>query len=308
MTTSSNLQLRAVLLTLLLAGGEGARIGAGVENMLEADTIRQGATATHGVFGQLSGGSPVCGDMTDPVATVKRYEQKRAKLTALSASVLKSNCMASCPVKINEIKWRIKEFKSCTVALSKENTPAELRTLPVTLTQVSTDLITVMKKHSMFKAKDGCDFQPQAFKPQELGGDGTEDWLKSLFGKDCGSEESVNSYIESLPESEREMLTDFMKKASKMIQIVQKAEETGESKDHLVAELEADMDSDMEEVSSSLLALDSEGALDSAEGTSALLMFLILIVSTIFFLLLCAAIEEKGLRLMEENNNRIGSV
>jgi len=291
MAKPSNLQLRAVLLTLLLAGAEGARIDEGTKIMLEADTIRQGATATHGVFGQLSGGSPVCGDMTDPVAAVKRYEEKRAKLIAVSDSVLKANCMASCPVKINEIKWRMKEFKSCSVALSKKNVPAELRTLPATLTQVSTDLMAVMKKNSMFKAKDGCDFQPQAFKPQELGGDGTEDWLKSLFGNDCGSEESVSAYIQSLPESEREMLTDFMGKVSKMIQTIQKAKETGESKDHLVAELEADMDSDMEEVSSSLLALDSEGALDNAEGTGFVLALFVMLLSFIFFLLLVEAVE-----------------
>merc|ERR1719356_847109 len=101
-----------------------------------------------------------------------------------------------------------------------------------------------------------------------------------MFGNDCGSEESVNAYITSSPSSERTVLTEFMEKVSKMIQIAHHAKDTGESKEQEIDEIEAEID----EVGSSLLALDSEGALESAEGTGIVVLILLVIFWTLFFM------------------------
>merc|ERR1719277_1532250 len=139
--------------------------------------------------------------------------------------------------------------------------------------------MNLMKKNGMFGPKDGCEFQPQKAKEAVKQGD-MDAVRKSIFGNDCGSEESVNAYITSSPSSERTMLTEFMEKVSKMIQTAQHAKETGESKEQEVDEIEAEID----EVGSSLLALDSEGALESAEGTGLVVFILLCIFWFLFFM------------------------
>jgi nitrate reductase NapAB chaperone NapD len=303
MAKPSNLQLRAVLLTLLLAGCEGARIESGVEFMGTLDhevdkEIRLDAAA--GALFQVRGRSPVCGDMTDEAAALQRYEEKRAKVMALSAEVLRKNCLATCPLTLRSIKTRLAEFQSCNAALSEAGkVPSQLKSvmegstdesIQSTMTQVSTNMMMLLKKNNMFQKIGDCEFNPQGFdaKKAEVAGDMTE-VRKSIFGDDCGSQQAVNTYIKSLPGTEQKAVNNFMEKIQKMMQTIQHAKESGET---LAQEIK-DLESDMEDLGSSLLEFDSEGALEDAEGLApVIIVFIVLIV--VGFLLTWWAAEMAG--------------
>jgi nitrate reductase NapAB chaperone NapD len=303
MAKPSNLQLRAVLLTLLLAGCEGARIESGVEFMGTLDhevdkEIRLDAAA--GALFQVRGRSPVCGDMTDEAAALQRYKNKCAKVMALSAVVLRKNCLATCPLTLRSIKTRLAEFQSCNAALSEAGkVPSQLKSvmegstdesIQSTMTQVSTDMMMLLKKNNMFQKIGDCEFNPQGFdaKKAEVAGDMTE-VRKSIFGDDCGSQQAVNTYIKSLPGTEQKAVNNFMEKIQKMMQTIQHAKESGET---LAQEIK-DLESDMEDLGSSLLEFDSEGALEDAEGLApVIIVFIVLIV--VGFLLTWWAAEMAG--------------
>jgi nitrate reductase NapAB chaperone NapD len=303
MAKPSNLQLRAVLLTLLLAGCEGARIESGVEFMGTLDhevdkEIRLDAAA--GALFQVRGRSPVCGDMTDEAAALQRYEEKRAKVMALSAEVLRKNCLATCPLTLRSIKTRLAEFKSCNAALSEPGkVPSQLKSvmegstdesIQSTMTQVSTNMMMLLKKNNMFQKIGDCEFNPQGFdaKKAEVAGDMTE-VRKSIFGDDCGSQQAVNTYTKSLQVTDQKALNNFIEKIQKMMQTIQHAKESGET---LAQEIK-DLESDMEDLGSSLLEFDSEGALEDAEGLApVIIVFMVLFV--VMFLMAWWAAEMAG--------------
>jgi len=305
MAKPSNLQLRAVLLTLLLAGYEGARIESGVEFMdtldLEVDEeIRLDAAA--GALFQVRGRSPVCGDMTDEAAALQRYEEKRAKVMELSAEVLRKNCLATCPLKLRSIKTRLAEFKSCNAALSEPGkVPSQLKSvmegstdesIQSTLTQVSTDMMMLLKKNNMFQKIGDCEFNPQGFDAKkEVAGDMPE-VRKSIFGEDCGSQQAVDTYIKSLPSTQQKAMNNFMEKITKMMQTIQHAKESGET----LAQEITDLTSDMDDLGSSLLEFDSEGALEDAEGLAPVIIVFIVLIVVGFLLTWWAAEMAGGMR------------
>jgi hypothetical protein len=275
--------------------------------MLEAGTISHDVAATFGASFQLGTGSPVCGskmNMDDPEAAVARYEKKCAKLTALSTDVREKKCFF-CGIKLLSVKKRLREFESCDLALSLEKSmPPELRSvmassgsnsLHATLTKVSTDLVILLKNQGLFPPMGGCDFEPQGFDLEELRGfRGNMDQVRGrLFGNSCDSKAAVDKYIESLSSKsskEGELLTTFMEKVSKMIQIMatQGEDEARNSIEQEIAKLEADT----EDEASSLLALDSES--DFAVGA---------IIAIVVVILLLGMVLAGGMERAERFNN-----
>jgi len=305
MAKPSNLQLRAVLLTLLLAGCEGARIESNLEGMgmLEVDEeIRRDAAA--GTLFQVRGRSPVCGDMTDEDAALQRYEEKRAKIMELSAEVLRKNCLASCPLTIRSIKTRLAEFQSCNTALSEAGkVPPQLKSvmegstdesIQATMTQVSTDMMMLLKKNNMFLKIGNCEFNPQGFDAKDAAGAGSMDEVrKSIFGEDCGSRSAVGTCIKSLPTSgQQKAVNNFMDKINKMMKTIQNAKESGET----LAQEISDLTLDMEDVGSSLLEFNSEGALEDAEGLAPVIIVFIVMIVVGFLLTWWAAEMAGGMR------------
>jgi len=258
---------------------------------LEKGTISQDAAATYGASFQLGTGSPVCGskmNMADPEAAVARYEAKCAKLTALSTDVRENKCFF-CGIKLLSVKKRLREFESCDLALSLENSmPPELRSvmasstsnsLHATLTKVSTDLVILLKNQGLFPPMGGCDFKPQGFDLEEARGfGGNMDQVRGrLFGNSCDSKAAVDKYIESLSSKsskEGELLTIFMEKVSKMIQIMEATQDEEEARNLIEQEI-AKLEADTEDEASSLLALDSES--DFAVGAIIAIVIVILL-------------------------------